>query len=879
MSIDWIDSFDHYNNASFGNNRRHPKYLYDPFVDGGTWHDVDVWSAGASIQPAADKDGYLSGSVLALPSSRDYVRRYVYPGEDYARTAGFWYYTSNTSFLSGPHYLLSYWNRNDHLHCALHVTTSGTLQVWRGGLGGVLLVESEKALQGGGVAQYIEALYLANWLNPGSARFVVRINGYTVLNITGVAINGAQDDLLLDRIDIGSGDADPAPVMHNDYFKNFFIGTGISWDHWFHGPLDVQVLHPRGAGTYTQWTPVPNPPNWATVSEDTASGSEYVGLANASGKDSYPFDTYTAPPAPNTILMVQPSMWQYSPNTQSARGVIKRGAYEAVFPLTAGWTHPAGVTAYHMMAFKQDMESGGTNWTAATLNATEWGVTAPVGVTVSCYQYVVEVVAGDNRPLPPPPDALNLYIFNNAQGDYDGGRVIWKRDPETHVWQEQGLQLAGKWTSNGSDATLTDYAPYPQFTDRMIHDDVSGRDFPKGGYSAPGAYVRSVGEWVEPQEQILTALSPDIVEGLALPAYTKVSVNPANQALPGGYFAGAGIYKWDGSSNEIVAKYLPADPSNPRWTYLVTGVTDFDNWPLTPSIDFTETNTVGNLRFVASWPVIVDGNYWFIVGARCAISTSPQWNEYPVLFVRPSTLGADLERMDRIGANSVRWIVYGFNATTMANHVGEAAYGGRCNWAPPWPWNGMAWVPVSKVARADTADLDDNSTCYLLVNSTPKVLYTGALTYDSYGGEIGAGGAGMYVQRSGRVWRYWETYRSSTPLVTLHLAYLDGYNTSGFGSFTWVEVASRGYDGASIYRKAGRGVTSNGPSLFFEMESGADATEIWRYDIDSDAWTTETVNWDYINGPAHFNGSYLVTGKVVTVLRRPRRFMPQIIGA
>lgn len=136
-----------------------------------------------------------------------------------------------------------------------------------------------------GVFQYIEVFAV---MHASAGSVEIRINGVTVLNLTGINTGAVT----IDRISFFVS----FPSYNTDIDDLYVINGSGTVNNTFLGDCTVQTLYPNGNGNYSQWvgSDADSVDNYLLVDETTPNTTDYVESGTAGNKDSYTFADLSA---------------------------------------------------------------------------------------------------------------------------------------------------------------------------------------------------------------------------------------------------------------------------------------------------------------------------------------------------------------------------------------------------------------------------------------------------------------------------------------------------------------------------------------------------------------------------------------------------------
>jgi hypothetical protein len=233
------------------------------------------------------------------------------------------------------------------------------LSVRRNGSTGTVLATTAAPLtDANSVWCYLEMMVL---IDATGGRVVVKADGVTVIDYTGNT-----------QSEPGSGTITRVLFNSTNYFPldDVYIcdSTGEEFNN-FLGEVQVETLVPNGSGTYSQLvgTDGNSVDNYLLVDEATPSETDHVASETVGAKDTYVFSDVTLP---GQILAVQPTaaISKSYAGDAAARLVTKLGPTETVSEdfIASNMKNRASAP--------QTRDPNGAPWTAATVNAAEFGV-------------------------------------------------------------------------------------------------------------------------------------------------------------------------------------------------------------------------------------------------------------------------------------------------------------------------------------------------------------------------------------------------------------------------------------------------------------------------------------------------------------------------
>lgn len=399
----WLDSFDHWGDPSMpADGDIAQKYHAGNQTAGFECDIVSGFLSGstgaARFQGTVDGTGivavarYLSfegfGEVRVVTGSYFYFRDY--PGGP-APAACLALYSGNADVIS------------------VVMGTNGRLAVWEGARFGYTDPLT------GGIARSAESAVVplntpvllalhARWEQGTTMHYEVR-SGATVLLSGSYATDNARfsyPHLWLDGARIGAYHNEALTTVDFDCDEWYVLPGDYPWITPLSGPR-VRCLYPVGAGTYTNWTPVGDTPNWECVDETVINlGTDYVEISATGSRDSYEMGDL---PDSDPVHAVQAN----TSHTRVGTGTLNANAFVRVGTDEADITDISTVALTSLYPVYSGalraMPGIGTPWTPSDVNAMEAGQyvvsnTDTAGTSVRVTQVTMEVLTG--YPSAPP---------------------------------------------------------------------------------------------------------------------------------------------------------------------------------------------------------------------------------------------------------------------------------------------------------------------------------------------------------------------------------------------------------------------------------------------------------------------------------------------
>jgi hypothetical protein len=259
-----------------------------------------------------------------------------------------------------------------HLRVQLH--PDGTFTLYRRGIsigGDVNLGNSIEGLQSGAWA-YLEFKWR---IDDTAGFFEIRLNTIPVLTYTGdtrvsdVANFGTWNSVKLFTV---ASTTAPFLVMRMSDLYLADLGGGGAEVRDFLGDGIIKTIFPNGPGLAADWTPVDATPNWDQVNDKPAPDGDatYVHATAPGTRDCHQFEDI---PAGATVLAVHANLLlrKEADGTVTVKPVVGQGGVQYDGP-----TQGVATTAYdRYLTQPYDVNPAtGAAWTAAEINAGQWGL-------------------------------------------------------------------------------------------------------------------------------------------------------------------------------------------------------------------------------------------------------------------------------------------------------------------------------------------------------------------------------------------------------------------------------------------------------------------------------------------------------------------------
>lgn len=244
------------------------------------------------------------------------------------------------------------------------IATNGTILVFRSGgvlgngdSGGVLLATSPNNSFTPNVRFVIEIHSVIAPSTGGSVQ--VNVNGTAVANLTLSSINTSQDgNSVFDSVTIG-GHPSPADC------QGLVIDSFVLQDHLgsFLGPGAMYGLFPKGPGTTTQFSPIPNTnANWQNVSQRYDADSTYNSSNAAGNIDNFGIATLASGVVPSFVLATVTQR-------QDSAGSLSLSTYANLSGSISLGTAVVGSTTYATQKMVLPTNPAGGTWTYSNVSA------------------------------------------------------------------------------------------------------------------------------------------------------------------------------------------------------------------------------------------------------------------------------------------------------------------------------------------------------------------------------------------------------------------------------------------------------------------------------------------------------------------------------
>lgn len=354
MGAQFVDSFDHYAtaqiadkwSASTGGTLGVISGTGNSAIESGTGRD------STKCMKITQSSDAFSCVYKAMPSNASWVVGFAFNPSTFGTSEAFPFLEVHDTFP------------NKQLTFALAPT--GFIQVFRGDHTGTLLGTTNQPVTAG-VYDYWEFAFT---INSSTGSVQIRKNGVTALNVSGVNTqvtgNSSANTILLGRTYGPLTWISSATCRYDD----IYILDGTGSPNAFIGDVHFLALVPTADGAVTDWLPVGAANNFQCVREiPPDDDTTYVESNTPTDVDVYPVTLL--PVTPSTVPLVQINLYA----RKDAAGV------RTIQPeiLQGGVYYPVGSavslgTVYTYQRTLLPLDPVGSPWTAATVNADEFGM-------------------------------------------------------------------------------------------------------------------------------------------------------------------------------------------------------------------------------------------------------------------------------------------------------------------------------------------------------------------------------------------------------------------------------------------------------------------------------------------------------------------------
>jgi hypothetical protein len=204
-------------------------------------------------------------------------------------------------------------------------------------------------------------------LSDAAGAVVVKVNGATVLNLTGIDTKNAGTAATLDTVKWGASSASP-----NIYVDDIYIANGAgAVNNDFVGECRIRAIKPNGNGNSSQFTGSDgnSVDNYLLVDETTPDTVDFVGSATLDHKDTYAFEDL--PDVTGTVAAVQALAYAAKTDAGARNLAIVTRSGGADYD---GADVALGTTPTYVKRMMETNPATGVAWLRAEVNAAEFGV-------------------------------------------------------------------------------------------------------------------------------------------------------------------------------------------------------------------------------------------------------------------------------------------------------------------------------------------------------------------------------------------------------------------------------------------------------------------------------------------------------------------------
>lgn len=316
---------------------------------GGILADTSAWidSTAATIQATT---GRFGGNSLRFPAAT--VSNVRFKADGNFPAFAFWF---KASAAMGRDTAILNFGVTSGTPGSLTLSSSGVVTI-RDGAGNLRITTPPGSITTTGDWQWLE-------LSFRNGSIVMSVNAIPVGTYTGAYTAPVLNNITLCSVIVASG----APDMWVDDLV-VWNGDGSFFNTYGIAPRRIQLAQTDANGTPVQWTPASGT-NWAAVKSADWVGGVGVTAATSGLKDRYSFTDLAATPGAIDAVVVKTQVVNTGGDPATLAHVASTGAAEVsstpqTVPLTKGVLRSA---------FYRD--ANGVAWTAATVNAAEFGQT------------------------------------------------------------------------------------------------------------------------------------------------------------------------------------------------------------------------------------------------------------------------------------------------------------------------------------------------------------------------------------------------------------------------------------------------------------------------------------------------------------------------
>lgn len=212
---------------------------------------------------------------------------------------------------------------------------------------------------------YIEAKIT---LHDSAGAVEVRINGATVLNLTGVDTKNAGTGSVFDAIQIFSGTSTLREMNVDDMY--ICTGAGAAYNN-FLGDSRVETLRPDGNGNSSDFlgSDADSTNNYLLVDEATYDSADYVGASTSGNKDLYTFGDLVRTTGSVKGVMALPIMVKSDSGAKQAKSITRLSGTNY-----SGSAQTLTTTDVPYPEVWEVNPATSSDWTISEVNGAEFGV-------------------------------------------------------------------------------------------------------------------------------------------------------------------------------------------------------------------------------------------------------------------------------------------------------------------------------------------------------------------------------------------------------------------------------------------------------------------------------------------------------------------------
>ncbi len=244
------------------------------------------------------------------------------------------------------------------LQCYLSQAPDGAVYVRRSA-GDVALGQSAPGVLLPNVWAYVEIHAI---LHNTAGAIVVKVNGATIINLTGIdtasTANNSASEIIFS-------------VSSNSFKLNdvYVIDPATAPNTTFLGDVRVDAYYPSGDGALSQWTPTPSGAHYATVDETTPNDTDYIEAQTAGLIDLFQVQDLAVTPGAFYAVQLCAAVQKTDAGSRQLKGVVRQGTTNyAGAPKDVSETQQ-----YALTQFNTD-PSTAVAWTKPGFDAAEFGV-------------------------------------------------------------------------------------------------------------------------------------------------------------------------------------------------------------------------------------------------------------------------------------------------------------------------------------------------------------------------------------------------------------------------------------------------------------------------------------------------------------------------